>query len=1487
MASLALDEYMIAWICALPLEAAAARAMLDTIHTPPQQFTDPNAYEFGELNGHRIVIAYLPNGVYGTVSAAAVISRMRLTFPRLQFGLMVGIGGGVPSKGNDIRLGDVVVSKPGGKHGGVIQYDYGKAVQGGQFEPTGILNQPPQALLTHMSQLHAKQIMDGEHAISKIVSNVLERNPNMKKQFSPPEPDTDYLFYSSYHHAEKDSDCERCDKEYLIKRQARPMRTPYIHYGLIASGDKVIKDSEIRDHLAQEHGILCFEMEAAGLMNELPTLIIRGICDYCDSHKQNQWQGYAALTAAAYTKLLLLSMPAYQAYVNLLRSNNIQYWMVPLSRNPKFVGRQDEITKLEGLLALQDGPRRVAITGLGGVGKTQVALELAYRIRDQDPDCSVFWVQCTSHAMVEQSFLKIAQILGLHNIKPAEVKEQVQTYLESEHAGKWLLIFDNADDIGMWSPAHGISPALEDFLPQSEQGHILFTTRNLELAVELTFSNIIPIPDVDKETARKILESLLLQKSLEHDDIIVALLEQLAFLPLAITQAAAYINKKCLSLSTYLRLLQDEEQAAVELLSEKFRDPGRYKDIENAVITTWLISFKQIQHQDVSAADYLSFMACINPRNIPLSLLPSQLSEKRRLDALGLLKAYSFINSQHTDINMHRLVYIATRNWLRKNGLFDHWIQRVANQLEKVFPDDHYTNQGLWQDYLPHALALIHENVFVKEQKQYVNLIQRVADCLASDGRYLESGVLYKNLLETNKERLGLKHPSTLMSIANLASIYRNQGRWDEAEKLEVEVLETSKAVLGAEHPSTLTSMANLAITYWNQGRWNEAEKLEVEVMRVRKTVLGAEHPSTLTSMANLASTYRDQGQWDEAEKLEVEVMETRKTVLGAEHPDTLMSMANLAITYRKKGRWNEAEKLEVEVLETSKAVLGAEHPSTLTSMANLASTYRDQGRWNKAEKMELEVLETRKTVLGAKHPDALTSMANLQITYWNQGRWNEAEKLGVEVLETRKRVLGAKHPDTLTSMANLASTYQNQGRWNEAEKLNIQVVETRKTVLGTKHPSTLMSMANLASMYWSQGRWNEAEKLEVDVLEARKTVLGAEHHDTLTSMANLASTYRNQGRWNEAEKLEVEVMETRKTVQGAEHPSTLMSMANLASTYRNQGRWNEAEKLELEALEISKAVLGAEHPDTLMSMANLATTYWSQGKWNEAEKLEVEVLEIRKRVLGAKHPDTLTSMANLASTYRNQGRSNEAEKLEVEVMEARKTVLGEKHPDTLTSMANLASAYRNQGQLNEAEKLEVEVTKARKTVLGAKHPDTLTSMANLAITYWNQGRLNEAEKLEVEVMEARMTVLGAEHPHTLTSMSNLAYTWKSQSRLTDALTLIEACCKLRNKVLGPDHPDARGSTNAFNAWKDELNLFSNERLSYPPSRMEQSDHLQEVPPDKPAAIVAPPTHQGHDHWTHNPRQLATRHFLRDHPLIIASRASAHTPRDQDTNEID
>ncbi|KAF5015684.1 hypothetical protein F66182_12892, partial [Fusarium sp. NRRL 66182] len=336
------------------------------------------------------------------------------------------------------------------------------------------------------------------------------------------------------------------------------------------------------------------------------------------------------------------------------------------------------------------------------------ALELAYRTRDRDPDCSVFWIPCTSHAIIEQTLLRMTQTLGLPDKNPVEIKEQVQRYLSSEYSGKWLLVLDNADDADMWLEGNSIAPALEDFLPESEHGRVLFTSRNRKLAMKLASFNVIPIPDVDEQTAAEILERILCNKDLLRDSAVSkTLLQRLAFLPLAITQASAYILENGINLSAYLVLLQEQEQDAVELLSEDFRDPGRYKDLQNPVMTTWLISFQQIQRQNPLAADYLSFMACISPRNIPRILLPLAASRKETTDALGLLNAYSFTSDHDTSLHMHRLVHTATRNWLRKNTLFTYWIRKVSDHVQDLFPDDHHTNRRLWREYLPHALALI------------------------------------------------------------------------------------------------------------------------------------------------------------------------------------------------------------------------------------------------------------------------------------------------------------------------------------------------------------------------------------------------------------------------------------------------------------------------------------------------------------------------------------------------------------------------------------------------------------------------------------------------------------------------------------------------------------------------------------------------------------------------------------------------------------
>ncbi|KAF3316651.1 hypothetical protein TWF173_001933 [Orbilia oligospora] len=303
-------NYTVGWICALPVEMAAATAMLDEEHGKPtqQDSHDKYTYTLGKIGQHNVVIACLPDGVVGTTSAAALGVQMRSSFRCIRFGLMIGVGGGVPSRLHDIRLGDVVVSKPRGTSSGVIQYDYGKAVENGQLIMDGSLNKPPKTLLTAMSSLEADHLRRG-NGISSHISKMLYKHPHMQQHFKHQGPENDILYAADYKHA-TGPHCVQCDPKQQIIRAPRISLNPAIFYGTIGSGNQVMKDGITRDKLASEKDILCFEMEAAGLMDHFPCLVIRGICDYADSHKNKRWQEYAAATAAAYAKELLCTIPA-------------------------------------------------------------------------------------------------------------------------------------------------------------------------------------------------------------------------------------------------------------------------------------------------------------------------------------------------------------------------------------------------------------------------------------------------------------------------------------------------------------------------------------------------------------------------------------------------------------------------------------------------------------------------------------------------------------------------------------------------------------------------------------------------------------------------------------------------------------------------------------------------------------------------------------------------------------------------------------------------------------------------------------------------------------------------------------------------------------------------------------------------------------------------------------------------------------------------
>ncbi|KAL2865239.1 uncharacterized protein BJX67DRAFT_382980 [Aspergillus lucknowensis] len=400
------DEYTIGWICALPVELAAAQALLDDTHADlPVPTSDHNTYTLGRIGSHNTVIACLPSGIYGTTSATSVVNQMLNSFRNIRYGLIVGIGGGAPSETSDVRLGDIVVSRPTGRFPGVVQYDYGKTIREGYLEPTGTLNKPPQILLTATAKVEANH-RKGENRISTHLAEIRTKVPTTFPNILYPDQLSDNLFQAEYDHPDPGTCCGNCDKSKIVSRNPRTTDDPKVHYGLIASGNQVMKHGRTRDRLAREHGILCFEMEAAGLMDSLPCLVIRGISDYADSHKNDQWREYAAATSAAYAKELLSVIHGNRDLERAPSSDTnrlVSRWltMTNFSAQQLNILREREQGTGQWLLEAAEYQKWVRnegqtlfCPGIPGAGKTMMSSIVVDSLRKEFPDESETGIAC-------------------------------------------------------------------------------------------------------------------------------------------------------------------------------------------------------------------------------------------------------------------------------------------------------------------------------------------------------------------------------------------------------------------------------------------------------------------------------------------------------------------------------------------------------------------------------------------------------------------------------------------------------------------------------------------------------------------------------------------------------------------------------------------------------------------------------------------------------------------------------------------------------------------------------------------------------------------------------------------------------------------------------------------------------------------------------------------------------------------------------------
>ena len=796
-----------------------------------------------------------------------------------------------------------------------------------------------------------------------------------------------------------------------------------------------------------------------------------------------------------------------------------------------------------------------------------------------------------------------------------------------------------------------------DILPESPNGSVLVTSRSREAAFELVGEdeNILEVEPMSEGYALALFRKKLEGEDNEDEDEVLELLRNLDYMPLAISQAAAYIRQRAprVTVSKYLKDFHRSEKDRASLLNNAVRDRRRDGRASNSVLATWQISFEYIQADRSSAARLLSLMSFFDRQGIPEELIMSQYKEDdSTVDFKGdieVLRSFSLVTPgiENDVFEMHRLVQFAMRKWLGQRQELERWKERYIAIMADAFPPGKYENWNRCQMLFPHVeLVLEYRPIDEGFLQQWTAVLNNAAWYARERANYDEAEQMNRRALDGRKKVLGKEHPDTLTSISNLALVLQDQGKYEQAEQMNRQALDAYEKVLGKEHPETMRSVNNLASVLQYQGKYEEAEQMNRRALNGYEKVLGKDHPFTLTSASGLASVLQDQGKYEQAKQMNRQALDAYEKVLGKEHPETMRSVNNLASVLQYQGKYEEAEQMNRRALNGYEKVLGLQHPETLASVNNLALVLQYQGKYNEAEQMNRRALSGHEKVLGKEHPDTLRCVNNLASMLQYQGKYEEAEQMNRQVLIGRGKVLGKEHPDTLTSVSNLASVLQYQGKYEEAEQMNRRALDGREQVLGKEHPSTLTSVSNLASVLQYQGKYEEAEQMNRRALDGREQVLGKEHPSTLTSMNNLASMLQYQGKYQQAEQMNRQALDAYEKVLGKEHPETMRSVNNLASVLQYQGKYEEAEQMNRRALNGYEKVLGKEHPETLASVNNLALVLQYQSKYEKAEQMNRRALDGRQKMLGKEHPDTLTSVHNLISVLQYQGKYEEAEQI-------------------------------------------------------------------------------------------------------------------------------------------------------------------------------------------------------------------------------------------------
>ena len=764
-------------------------------------------------------------------------------------------------------------------------------------------------------------------------------------------------------------------------------------------------------------------------------------------------------------------------------------WNVPYLQNPFFTGRDTILSYLYTVLRNKNTAaltQAQAISGLGGIGKTQIAIEYAYRYGDQYR--AIFWINASTREVLRADYVMLATLLDLpeqHEQDQDITIRAVRRWLDINT--EWLLILDNVDR----------PEIIVDYLPLHPGGDILLTTRLHTLG---KVAHCIEVEKMGQHESTLLLlrRAKLLDPDIplelagsEEKTVATAIITELDGLPLALDQAGAYIEETHCGLHQYLDLYGTRRK---ELLLRR----GTFSlDHPDSVVATWLLSFAHIQEENPAAADLLRLLTFLYPEDIPDELISSSVTESG--DALNIIASdpfllnaaielvlrYSLIrrNPKAMSLSIHRLVQAVLKDSMDKEtqGM---WAERVIRAVDKAFPESkEHKNWEKCQRYLPHIYVCAqHIDDYALALPEAARLLNDAAEYLVIHAQYQQAETLLEKALVLRRQILDTDHPDLIRTINNLGLLCRSTGKFSRGEQFLLEALGKQEQALGQHHIDVAQTHYNLGRLYRAQGAYVQAEPFYQQALRTRESLLGPADPRVAQSYYGLAKLYYSLEQFQQAEELCAKALQIQEQLAEKNELMIASILDILAKIYTRQRNLEQAMKVNARALHIREAILGEEHPQVAILLNNLVEIYHAQGKYEEARLLIDKTLHIHEQAFGSEHPNTAYSFYNLAENLSLRKHHEKAEIYYKKALAIREKALGTDHPRTAVIYFQLAKYYTNAGSHREAESLFLKALSIRERAFGLEHSIIVSTLEQYVILLRKLKRVTEACEIEARV---------------------------------------------------------------------------------------------------------------------------------------------------------------------------------------------------------------------------------------------------------------------------------------------------------------------------------------------------------------------------------------------------------------------